>query len=88
MGIVITDGRSRSPPHTQTAAHLCHDSGISLTAIGIAQANYEELKTIAGDQSRVYDVNNFDELVEIEEAVKETTCKGIVQLLDISSFSV
>ena len=76
--IVITDGQSRWPAGTEKAAHLCRDAGIALTAIGVAEANYTELLLIAGDQSRVYNVSSFEQLSEIEEAIKETTCKGII----------
>ncbi len=41
-----------------------------------AGADYEELLAIAGDKSRVFNVQNFDKLREIVDSVKKTTCKG------------
>ena len=54
------------------------DDGVNIIAIGIKDANYEELVTIAGDQSRVYNVTEFEELEEIIDAVSETTCKSVI----------
>ena len=74
--IVITDGRSRRPSKTSDEARLCRSDGITMTAIGIKGAEYDELLAIAGDASRTFHVNTFDDLGKLAKDIEKTTCKG------------
>ena len=79
QAIVITDGASRWASKTSDEAHLCRDNGITLTAVGIKGANYDELHNIAGDASRVFNVTDFDQLGGLINAIEKTTCTGILE---------
>lgn len=73
--IVITDGQSTRPIETKSAAKEMHNAGITVFAIGVGSAiDPDELKTISGDQSRVYEVISYDALKNIESALFSKVC--------------
>jgi hypothetical protein len=77
MTLVLTDGNSRFPAQTAASAQAVRDAGIAIAAVGIGYGiEYTELVSIAGDESRVYNVSNFDDLGSIVESITKTTCFG------------
>jgi len=64
VGFILTDGRSQEPPGEY--ARIARGLGIVLYAIGIGEEiNKEELISIAGDEERVFLVENFDKLNDL-----------------------
>ena len=76
VAIVITDGESAWPEHTVTEAKKAREHGINVIAVGIKDAVYDELVAIAGDQSRVFSVDEFDLLDDIVDGITTATCTG------------
>lgn len=74
--IVITDGQSTTPQDTiREAAKLAQNNIIAFT-IGVGkQIDLNELKVIAGDSSRMFEVANYDTLHTIEKKLFSKVCK-------------
>ena len=80
----MTDGRSNAPNLTVTAAEaLKQIESITTYAVGIGDANREELKTIASGENLVRYVNSFNlaELERLQEDLNAQACTGIDQTL-------
>ncbi|KAJ8291054.1 hypothetical protein GJAV_G00020860 [Gymnothorax javanicus] len=79
IGILITDGKSQDdviPP-----AESLRNSGIELFAIGVKNADENELKTIASEphETHVYNVADFSIMSSIVEGLTKTVCDGVEQ---------
>ncbi|KAM9488132.1 collagen alpha-6(VI) chain-like isoform 2-T2 [Clarias gariepinus] len=72
--IVITDGESQDKV-TKPAEEL-RTQGVTIYAIGVKNANKMELLEIAGDQKRMYFVNNFDALKSLKENIIKDICSS------------
>ncbi|KAM8966281.1 collagen alpha-1(XIV) chain isoform 2-T2 [Pelodytes ibericus] len=77
IGILITDGKSQDdviPP-----AKSLKDAGIELFAIGVKNADLNELKEIASepDNSHVYNVADFNIMGSIVEGLTKTVCTRV-----------
>uniref|UniRef100_A0A803SW48 VWFA domain-containing protein n=1 Tax=Anolis carolinensis TaxID=28377 RepID=A0A803SW48_ANOCA len=70
--IVITDGKSNDS--VDEAAIVLRKDGIQVFAIGIATPNSFELLHIAGDPRRVFVVENFEGLQNIERKIVSEIC--------------
>ncbi|KAM9385496.1 collagen alpha-1(XIV) chain [Pholidichthys leucotaenia] len=80
IGILITDGKSQDdviPP-----AQSLKDAGIELFAIGVKNADENELKAIASppEQTHVYNVADFGGMSDIVEGLTRTVCERVEQL--------
>ncbi|XP_069566387.1 collagen alpha-1(XIV) chain-like isoform X2 [Brachyistius frenatus] len=80
IGILITDGKSQDdviPP-----AQSLKDAGIELFAIGVKNADENELKAIASppEQTHVYNVADFSVMSDIVEGLTKTVCDRVEQL--------
>ncbi|XP_055083605.1 collagen alpha-6(VI) chain [Periophthalmus magnuspinnatus] len=73
IGVVITDGKSQDDV-VQEARRL-KERGIMLYAIGIKDADEEQLKDIA--QDNVYSVSDFNALQEISMNIIQTLCTTV-----------
>ena len=82
---MFTDGRSAEPESTKEAAAAARADGINLISVGVKNADYNELVAIAGDQSRVYTIDDFDKLAELAPNIKETTCRIVEEGGEIRS---
>uniref|UniRef100_A0A3Q2CA21 Collagen type XIV alpha 1 chain n=1 Tax=Cyprinodon variegatus TaxID=28743 RepID=A0A3Q2CA21_CYPVA len=74
IGILITDGKSQDdviPP-----AQSLKDAGIELFAIGVKNADENELKAIASppEETHVYNVADFSVMSDIVEGLTTTVC--------------
>ena len=78
VGIVITDGRSSSYSATLTAANNVHNAGIIVFAIGIANANQNELDAIASRPSYVSFISSFNLtlLNSLQFTISQESCVG------------
>ncbi|XP_056378658.1 collagen alpha-1(XIV) chain isoform X2 [Hyla sarda] len=77
IGILITDGKSQDdviPP-----AKSLKDAGIELFAIGVKNADLNELKEIASepDSDHVYNVADFNIMNSIVESLTKTVCERV-----------
>ncbi|XP_063307174.1 collagen alpha-1(XIV) chain isoform X2 [Pelobates fuscus] len=77
VGILITDGKSQDdvlPP-----ARSLKDAGIELFAIGVKNADLNELKEIASepDNTHVYNVADFNVMSSIVEGLTKTVCTRV-----------
>ncbi|XP_067851851.1 collagen alpha-6(VI) chain-like [Heptranchias perlo] len=72
--IVITDGEAQDEVHGPAKA--IRDKGINIFAIGIFGANNSQLVDIAGSQDKVYNVQNFDALKELDKLISFEVCQN------------
>ncbi|XP_071104973.1 uncharacterized protein [Haliotis cracherodii] len=76
VGIVITDGRSKNPAATQTAAADARKAGLNMFAVGVGfSINTTELNGIASSLGNVLKLNDFDELLDNVLALVQRVCK-------------
>ncbi|MEQ2276105.1 hypothetical protein XENORESO_013866, partial [Xenotaenia resolanae] len=80
IGILITDGKSQDdviPP-----ARSLKDAGIELFAIGVKNADENELKAIASppEETHVYNVADFSVMSDIVESLTKALCDRVDQL--------
>ncbi|XP_061597427.1 LOW QUALITY PROTEIN: collagen alpha-1(XIV) chain-like [Cololabis saira] len=80
IGILITDGKSQDdviPP-----AQSLKDAGIELFAIGVKNADENELKDIASppEETHVYNVADFSVMSDIVEGLTKTVCDRVDDL--------
>ncbi|XP_061675053.1 collagen alpha-1(XIV) chain isoform X5 [Syngnathoides biaculeatus] len=79
IGVLITDGKSQddvTPP-----AESLHKAGVELFAIGVKNADENELRSIASepDDSHVYNVADFSVMSSIVEGLTRTVCEQVEQ---------
>ncbi|XP_056902288.1 collagen alpha-1(XIV) chain isoform X2 [Takifugu flavidus] len=79
IGILITDGKSQDdviPP-----AESLRNAGIELFAIGVKNADENELQSIASppEDTHVYNVADFNVMNSIVEGLTRTVCEQVVQ---------
>ncbi|MBN3291351.1 COEA1 protein, partial [Polypterus senegalus] len=79
VGIFITDGVSEDD--VLLPARRLRDAGVEMFAIGVKNADENELNAIASDppQSHVYNVPNFKMLSTIVESLTRTVCDRVEQ---------
>uniref|UniRef100_A0A667XN69 Collagen type XIV alpha 1 chain n=1 Tax=Myripristis murdjan TaxID=586833 RepID=A0A667XN69_9TELE len=80
IGILITDGKSQDdviPP-----AQSLREAGIELFAIGVKNADENELKAIASPplETHVYNVADFSVMSDIVEGLTKTVCERVEHL--------
>ncbi|XP_064630804.1 matrilin-2-like [Lineus longissimus] len=79
--IILTDGDSNEFPNTVLQSQLAHQDNITIFAIGIGKGiGLTELQAIATDPDSKYmfQVNNFDALDSIKEAIMNKACEAAV----------
>ena len=79
IAIVITDGQSRWPPQTASAAQLVRGEGTKVAAIGINEADQDELLAISGQADLVNHVATFDDLSTLVDKISHITCKVVIE---------
>ncbi|XP_062385579.1 collagen alpha-1(XIV) chain isoform X1 [Sardina pilchardus] len=80
IGILITDGKSQDD--VQPPAQSLRNAGIELFAIGVKNADENELKAIASapQETHVYNVADFSDMSSIVESLTRTICDRVEQL--------
>uniref|UniRef100_A0A3B1JSK0 Collagen type XIV alpha 1 chain n=1 Tax=Astyanax mexicanus TaxID=7994 RepID=A0A3B1JSK0_ASTMX len=80
IGILITDGKSQDD--VQGPARSLREAGIELFAIGVKNADENELKAIASppEETHVYNVADFSVMSSIVEGLTRTVCGRVEQL--------
>ncbi|XP_057195961.1 collagen alpha-1(XIV) chain isoform X2 [Triplophysa rosa] len=79
IGILVTDGKSQDdilPP-----AESLRDAGVELFAIGVKNADENELNAIASkpEDTHVYNVADFSIMSTIVDGLTKTVCEGVEQ---------
>lgn len=74
MLIIITDGRSHDHIHLSDKASKLRAKGIIIYAVGVGEANQEELETMAGNKHYTIHVSNFDSLKDVYQPLQESMC--------------
>ncbi|XP_069033568.1 collagen alpha-1(XII) chain isoform X2 [Embiotoca jacksoni] len=77
IGVLITDGKSQD--EIVFNSQNLRDSGIELYAIGVKNADENELRSIASDPDEIhmYNVNDFQFLVDIVDDVSINLCNSV-----------
>ncbi|XP_041828166.1 collagen alpha-1(XII) chain isoform X2 [Melanotaenia boesemani] len=77
IGVLVTDGKSQDDviPNSQNL----RDQGIELYAIGVKNADENELKSIASDPDDIhmYNVADFSFLLEIVDSLTDNLCNSV-----------
>ncbi|XP_057689800.1 collagen alpha-6(VI) chain isoform X1 [Corythoichthys intestinalis] len=71
--VVVTDGESMD--EVKTPAEKLRAQGVVIYAIGVKDANVQELNDISGDKKRTFFVNNFDALIPIKNNIVTDICR-------------
>ncbi|XP_075404010.1 collagen alpha-5(VI) chain [Tenrec ecaudatus] len=74
--IVITDGVSHDRDRLQDTALKLREKGITIYAVGVGEADREELETMAGNKENAIHVENFDKLKDIHQLLRESLCEA------------
>lgn len=76
IAVVITDGRSRLPDETAQEALALRATGARVFGIGVGNVDPSEISVIASDPDEEYafQVDDFDALAAIKDAVMDATC--------------
>ncbi|KAM8869610.1 collagen alpha-6(VI) chain-like isoform 2-T3 [Spinachia spinachia] len=89
--MVITDGAATDHNDLKKNSDALRSKGVNVVSIGVKKAKMSELETMAGDPSRVFFVDKFDELSTLYRRMSNVFCgqKGcnqsdIVFLIDRS----
>uniref|UniRef100_A0A665V978 Collagen, type XIV, alpha 1b n=1 Tax=Echeneis naucrates TaxID=173247 RepID=A0A665V978_ECHNA len=79
IGILITDGKSQDD--VITPAESLRNAGVELFAIGVKNADENELRSIASEpeSSHVYNVADFNIMSSIVEGLTRTVCEQVEQ---------
>ncbi|KAM7368319.1 hypothetical protein PAMP_014547 [Pampus punctatissimus] len=77
IGVLITDGKSQD--EIVFNSQKLRDSGIELYAIGVKNADENELRSIASDPDNIhmYNVNDFQFLVDIVDDLTNNLCNSV-----------
>ncbi|XP_050993234.1 collagen alpha-1(XII) chain-like [Labeo rohita] len=83
--ILITDGKSQDD--VLLPAQRLRDAGIELFAIGVKDADENELRAIASppEETHVYNVDDFRFMLDIMEKLTRSVCERIFELNDTRS---
>ncbi|XP_044148779.1 collagen alpha-6(VI) chain-like isoform X1 [Bufo gargarizans] len=73
--LIITDGESHDKHNLNEASKQLHDAGIIVNAIGVGEAQTEELKTMAGSTGKWFFIKEFEELKDIFVNISEVVCE-------------
>ncbi|XP_006883460.1 PREDICTED: collagen alpha-5(VI) chain [Elephantulus edwardii] len=74
MLIIVTDGVSHDREKLSATAQTLRDKGVIIYAVGVGEANREELETIAGSKEKALHVQNFTQLQDIYLTLQEGLC--------------
>ncbi|KAL0167390.1 hypothetical protein M9458_039234, partial [Cirrhinus mrigala] len=80
IGILITDGKSQDD--VLSPAQRLRDAGIELFAIGVKNADENELRAIASppEETHVYNVADFSVMSSIVEGLTRSVCERVSEL--------
>lgn len=74
MLVIVTDGVSDDRYMLNDTASKLRDKGIIIYAVGVDQANQDELEIMAGNKNNTIHVRDFDKLKDISLPLQEIMC--------------
>ncbi|XP_051954309.1 collagen alpha-1(XII) chain isoform X2 [Xyrauchen texanus] len=77
IGVLVTDGKSQD--EIVVNSQKLRDSGIELYAVGVKNADENELRAIASDPDEIhmYNVNDFSFLLDIVDDLTDNLCNSV-----------
>jgi collagen type VI alpha len=85
--IVMTDGNAQYASSTKSQADKVKAMGVNVFSLGIGQKIADsQLRALATDDSKVFRVTNFDQLVNFIGSLAEKTCKGRLKITGVVSY--
>jgi len=73
--LILTDGRSNNRNETISEAQLIKQRGFSVIAVGVGDADLEELYGISSTPDDLYSVEDFTKILEIVTDLTRTNCR-------------
>jgi len=73
--LILTDGRSNNKNETISEAQLIKQRGFSVIAVGVGDADQEELYGISSTPDDLYSVEDFTKILEIVTDLTRTNCR-------------
>ncbi|XP_038178664.1 collagen alpha-5(VI) chain [Arvicola amphibius] len=86
--IVITDGESHDRNKLNATAWGLRDKGITIFAVGVGDANQDELQAMAGKKENTIHVDSFDKLRDIYMPLQETLCNSSQETCNLQEADV
>ena len=78
IGILLTDGASDNMNATIQAALSAKQNHVRILAIGItSHVNFQELRAIASNEQRVFNVESFDSLIQVKKQILDDVTGGL-----------
>jgi uncharacterized protein YegL len=74
MVVIITDGESHDRNLLHDTALQLRAKGITIFAVGVGEANQDELEVMAGNKENTVHVDNFDKLKDVYPLLQESMC--------------
>ncbi|XP_041101018.1 collagen alpha-6(VI) chain-like isoform X2 [Polyodon spathula] len=72
--IVITDGEATDRSDLPAMSMAVREEGISIYAVGVANANTQELEEMVGGKEKVFYVDNYQALEELHKNISKVLC--------------
>ncbi|XP_066207939.1 collagen alpha-5(VI) chain [Saccopteryx leptura] len=88
MLIIITDGKSHDRSQLNDTALKLRDKGIIIYAVGVEEADQNELEAMAGNKKNAIHVGHFDKLKEIYLPLQERVCTNAQEACKIQEADV
>ncbi|XP_066889908.1 collagen alpha-5(VI) chain [Kogia breviceps] len=88
MLIIITDGISHDRHQLSEKASKLRAKGIIIYAVGVGQAEQEELETMAGNKNYTIHVSNFNKLKDIYLPLQDSMCTNAQEVCNIQEADV
>uniref|UniRef100_A0A8C6QQ38 Collagen, type VI, alpha 5 n=1 Tax=Nannospalax galili TaxID=1026970 RepID=A0A8C6QQ38_NANGA len=88
MLIVITDGVSHDRDELNVTTLKLRNKGIIIFAVGVRDANQEELEIMAGNKENTILVDNFDKLKDIYLPLQESMCNNAQEVCNLREADV
>uniref|UniRef100_A0A8C3YQM1 Collagen alpha-5(VI) chain n=1 Tax=Catagonus wagneri TaxID=51154 RepID=A0A8C3YQM1_9CETA len=88
MLIIITDGESHDRSDLSDRASKLRAKGIIIYAVGVGEANQEELEIMAGDKQYTIHVSNFHNLKDAYQPLQDSMCTNAQESCDIPEADV
>uniref|UniRef100_A0A8D2B9P7 Collagen alpha-5(VI) chain n=1 Tax=Sciurus vulgaris TaxID=55149 RepID=A0A8D2B9P7_SCIVU len=88
MLIVITDGVSHDRDRLGDTALKLRNKGITIFAVGVGQANQDELEAMAGNKNNTIHVDNFDKLKDVYLPLQESVCDNAGEVCNLQEADV
>ncbi|XP_014421932.2 LOW QUALITY PROTEIN: collagen alpha-5(VI) chain [Camelus ferus] len=88
MLIVITDGVSHDQDLLGDAASKLRRQGIVIYAVGVGQANQEELEMMAGDRNYTVHVSDFSKLKDVYQSLQDSMCTNAGEVCQVPKADV